>query len=433
MVRHFEVLVAAALLASCGGANEVAAPQPRRVAAAPAGAAIGPDGFATIVDAPPASFTPLQPGAPPPLTPSQVAGDEQFRRAGQFQNAVMAEVQALADRLRGAEAGNFVDLYFENAGEPHVVFRFLRDADATLARYTSDPRFRAATARFSSAQLQAAADFMLETFRDDRIVQGIGIGNKRNRAEVEIAVSEPEFRALVASKGVAIPDAVELRFSASEPVAALNRPLPPEIARLVRIFPRNDRPFGILHAIDSRARIVLEDGCFRISGGDRDRALVLFPLGAYLFVDRDNYLAYGDGEAAGYARVGEQLVFPGSIGEVTAPELVGPIHAACGAGTVVAITAMRSAAADGAQAAVTQNAAALRQLRESYGLSERVARKVLERCRQPNGTCPMAPPPPPPPGGLSCPAGSKPSFGMCRTPEGHIRPIPAWIQTLIDD
>jgi hypothetical protein len=435
MLNRLLIFFAIALVASSGGDHSVAAPPPPAIAVnAPAGATIGPAGYATITDASPAAFSPVSPGAPPSLTSDQLAGHEQFRRAALFQNAVMNEVQALAERLRTAERGNFVDLYFENEGEPHVVFRFLRDAEATLASYSRNPRFRAATALYSNEALQAAADFMLATFREDRVIQSVGIGNKQNRAEVEISVSEPEFRALVARKGVRIPDAVELRFRASEPAAVANRPLPAEIARLVRIFPRSDRPLGALHSIDSHARVVLDDGCFRIAGGDHDGALVLFPLGAGLFVDRQNYLAYGDREAPGYARVGETVVFPGSIGEVTAPELVAPIRAACGAGKVVGITAMQSDAADRAQFAATQNAQALRQFRESYGLSESQARRVVERCKErSSGTCLITPPPPPPPGGASCPAGTSASFGMCRTPEGYIRPIPAWIEEAIRD
>ena len=435
MLNRLLIFFAIALIAACSSGRSVATPPPPGIAAnAPAGATIGPGGYATIRDAPPAAFSPLTPGAPPSLTPEQLAAHEQFRRAALFQNAVMEEVQALADRLRTAERGNFVDLYFENEGEPHVVFRFLRDAEATLARYSRNPRFRAATALYSNEALQAAADFMLATFGDDRVIQSAGLGNKQNRVEVEISVSEPEFRALVARKGVRIPDAVELRFRATEPATVANGALPAEIARLVRIFPRSDRPLGALHSIDSHARVVLDDGCFRIAGGDHDGALVLFPLGASLFVDRENYLAYGDREVPGYARVGETLVFPGSIGEVTAPELVTPIRAACGAAKVVAITAMQSAAADGAQQATTQNAQALRLFRESYGLSESQAHRVLERCKErSSGTCLITLPPPPPPGGLSCPAGTSASFGMCRTPEGYVRPIPAWIEEAMRD
>jgi hypothetical protein len=425
MLKRLGLAAAAAFLASCSGAPGQAAPPP---AAAPAASA----GWATIKDAPPARFEPGEPPAPPPPTDEQIAGHDRFRRAGEFQNEVREEVQALADRLRRSEKGNFVDLYFENDGEPHVVFRFLRNPEATLARHSKNPRFRAARAGFSSAEAQAAADFMWETFADDRVVQAVGLGNKRGMAEVEISVTEAEFRALVARKGVRIPDAVHLLFRATAPASALNGPLAPEIARLVRIFPRSDRPVGIVDSIASRAKVVLDDGCFRVAGGAHDGALVLFPLGAQLFVDREGHLAYGSGEVPGYARVGEELVFPGSIGAVTVPELVRPIHAACGAGKVVAITAMRSAAADRAERKASQNAWALRSFREDYGLPEPVARRALERCieRSGAGMCMLTPPPPPPPGGLACPAGTSATHGLCRTPEGYLRPLPPWIEEL---
>jgi len=272
MFSRLAVFAAAALVASCASEPSAAASRAQS-AVAPARATIGPAGYATIRDAPPAPFTPAEPGPRPELTPGQIAGHDQYRRAGDFQNQVRQEVEALAGRLRTAERGNFVDLYFENEGEPHVVFRFLRDAEATLAKYTRHPRFRAAAARYSNEELQAAMEFMLQTFREDRVVQSVGIGNKRNRAQVDIAVSEPEFRALVARKGVRLPEAVELRFRATEPASAVNRPLPAQIARLVRIFPRYDRPFGPLHSINSHARVVLEDGCFRIAGGQHQGAL----------------------------------------------------------------------------------------------------------------------------------------------------------------
>lgn len=435
MLMRIAILVASAVTISCAGEPKAAGSQTKAASAVvPRGASIGSEGHATITHAPPARFTPAPPGPQQPLPPQQLAGHEQFRRAAEFQNQVMDEVQALADTLRTAERGNFVDLYYENEGEPHVVFRFLRDAPETLAKYTQHPRFRAATARFSNEELRAAMNFMLETFGEDRVIQGGGLGNKRNRAEIEINVTEPEFRALVAKKGVTIPEGVELTFRATRPANAINTPLPPEIARLLRIFPRDDRPIGTLHAINSRAKVVLQDGCFRVSGGDHNGALVLFPLGGRLFVDQDGYLAFGQQEVPGYARVGEELVFPGSIGEVTAPKLVEPIHEACGAGKVVKITGMRSAAADRVQETVTTNANSLRQLQDFYGLPEPAARKALDACanRMGFGTC-MLSPPPPVMRQEDCPPGTRLSGGLCRTPEGHIRPIPKWIQELLQE
>lgn len=401
---------------------------------APRGATIGPDGHATILDAPPAPFAPQPARQPQPPTAGQIEAQRQLARAAEFQSQVRAAVGALENHLRVAERGNFVDLYFENEGEPHVVFRFLRDPEATLRKYVRDPRFRAAKADFTDEQLRAAMDFMLATFREDRVIMGGGTGGKENRAVVKLAVAEPEFRALVARKGVTIPQAVELRFRAGPPASAINRPLPPSIAPLVRIFPRHDRPLGAVPDTSSSVKVVLRDGCFRASGSRVDDALVLFPLGAQLFIDREGYLAFGEREVPGYGRVGEEVEFHGVPEEVNAPELIGPIHAVCGAGKVVRINGMRSFAAGQAQQIVETNARALRDLREMYGLPEADARKLLERCKAHvgGGVCLLSPPPPVM-RHEACPAGTKLSGGLCRTPQGIIRPLPKWLQALLDD
>ena len=430
MLNRLAILLAAVLFAAACGRSDANAAAPASTLLVPRGATIGPGGFVTILDARPAPFTPAAPGEPRPLTAEQLAAHAQFRRAGQFQNEVREEVQALAAKLRVRERGNFVDLYYENEGEPHVVFRFLRDGKQTLARYTKHPRFLAAEVRYSMAELRQALDFMMDNFLEDRVIAGGGIGSKTNRADIEINVPEAEFRALVARKGVKIPDAVNLQFRATQSARDLNKPLPANIAPLVRIFPRSDRPVGMVNAIESRVKVVLRDGCFRAA--DQGNALVVFPMGAQLFIDREGYLAFGQGEGPGYARVGEEVVFPGSIAEVKAPALAGPVQKACGVGKVIAITGMQSAAASRAQDRTTMNANSLRELRGSYGLTEAQARKVFAQCARNfgGGTCALTPPPPVLPG-QACPSGTKLSFGLCRTPEGYIRPLPKWIEDVL--
>lgn len=418
-------------------------------------ATTGADGYATILDAPPAPFTPAEPAVPAPLTTQQVAEQEQFTRVGRFQNSVMEEVQALAERLRQQERGNFVSLYYDNEGDPSVVFQFLDDGSGTLRKYTRHPQFFGKTVRWSEAQLMADMKFVMKAFAADRVIQGAGIGGSGNAVTLDVNVPEPEFRALVARKGIKLPESVVLRFNAAPVVplgmpdsAALNQPLPAEIARRVRIFPRDDRPDGILISMNSRSKVVLRNGCFRLANhGD---ALALFPLGAKLFVDVQRYLAFGDTPRPGYARVGETIEFQGGTGAVTTPALVAPIHAACGPGRVVKVTAMNSAAARDKQAQRDAEINALRTLRDSYGLSAGQAQRALAflaewQARQPRQILPggiaalPVPPtmivnaPPPPPGmNRSCPPGSKPSFGLCRTPDGHLRPLPDWLAEFLE-
>lgn len=430
----------ACVLAACGASAETASVR---------GATIGVDGFATILDVPPAPFTPAPTSEPEPPTAQQIAADRQFRRVADFQNQVMDEVQALTDRLRREEGGNFVSLYYDNEGEPSVVFQFLRDGPETLRRYSAHPRFFGKTVRFSHEELMAAADFMWSTFREDRVLQSTGIG--RNEVEARVAVSREDFLALVERKGVTIPSSVSLVFGAA-PVVPLVAPprqatsdpaLPLKIARLLRIFPRDDRVPETLNSIESQVKVVLRDGCFRAPA--HDDALVLFPFGASLFLDRDGYLAYGRSEAPGYARVGEAVSFMGSVNEVTNAVLTGPIHQACGRGRVIKVEGLQSAAARNAQQASDDRANALRSLQRRYGLSAAQAAGALaflerRQAAQPqqvgsDGTrYPPVPaaymvdaPPLPVMNQSECPAGTTLSSGLCRTPEGYVRPLPEWL------
>ena len=374
-------------------------------------------------------------------------------RVGDYQSSVMDEVQALAERLRREERGNFQTLHYDNEGELGVVFEFLRDGPATLRKYSKNPTFRGENVRWSQEELRAAADFMWETFREDRVIQSTGVGTQV--ATVEVSVSEEEFRALVKRKGVIIPEPVELVFRATPMVPRVNPPrpaaqdqaVPDEVAPYLRIFPQHDRPAGALHAINSRVTVVLKDGCFRAA--DRDDALVLFPFGAKLFVDSANYLAFGSGERPGYARVGEAVEFMGSVNEVTTPELVDPIHAACGPGKVIKVEGMESAAAGDAQRKVTDRANAIRSLGDRYGLDARQAGRALdwldargEANRQTSpegialppitGTMMVEMPPRPVMDPSECPPGSSLNAGLCRTPEGHLRPLPDWLVEFLE-
>jgi hypothetical protein len=310
------------------------------------------------------------------------------------------------------------------------------------------------------AQLHASSAYMWATFGEDRVIQSTGIG--RNEVNVSVSVPEAEFRTLVARKKAKLPDSVRLIFGAApisiEPGMSaalsaadkLNAPLPPSIARKIRIFARHDRPDGALNAINSRAKIILRDGCFRLA--DHGDVLVLFPLGARLFVDNEGYLAFGNEAIPGYARVGEAIVFPGSLGEVTIPALVDPIHAACGPGKVMKVTAMESEAAKNAQQRLIDDFNAVRLLGSLYGLSKDQARRALafldkQQAARPRQTMtdgalmPPAPPasiimmlPPHPPvaNQSDCPTGTKLSFGICRTPEGYTRPLPPWITEFLE-
>ena len=451
--RFINTAVAGLLAAGLAGCASPDAASPPLSDALPFRAEIGENGFATILSAPPASFDPVEPPPPAPRTAEQDAADAEFMRVADYQNSVMDEVQALAERLRREEGGNFQTHYFDNEGELGVVFEFMRDGPATLRKYSKNPTFRGETVRWSQDELTAAADFMWEKFRDDRVLQSTGVATQAVTGEV--SVSEEEFRALVKRKGVTIPEPVKLVFHAAPVVPRVNPPRPPAqdqavpatVAPYLRIFPLHDRPAGALNAVNSRVTVVLKDGCFRAA--DRDDALVLFPFGTKLFVDSEGYLAYGSGEFPGYARVGEAVEFMGSIGEVTIPELVDPIHAACGPGKVIKVEGMQSAAASDAQRTITDRANALRTLQSAYGLDARQAVRALDwldargeanrqttpdgvRLPPITGAMVVDAPPRPVMDPWECPPGSSLRGGLCRTPEGHLRPLPGWLVEFLE-
>ncbi|WP_390551602.1 hypothetical protein [Qipengyuania sp. MTN3-11] len=214
------------------------------------------DGFATILSAPPAAFDPVEPPPFAPRSAEQNAADAEFMRVAEYQNSVSDEVQALAERLRREERGNFQTLHYDNEGELGVVFEFLRQGPATLRKYSGNPTFRGETVRWSQEELMAAADFMWETFREDRVLQARGIGTQE--VTVELSVSESQFRDLVRRKGVTLPEPVKLVFNAARVVPISNPPrtaerddaVPAAVAPHIRIFPRHDRPAGALNAIN---------------------------------------------------------------------------------------------------------------------------------------------------------------------------------------
>ena len=131
------------------------------------------------------------------------------------------------------------------------------------------------------------------------------------------------------------------------------------------------------------------------------------------------------------------------------PELVDPIHAACGPGKVIKVEGMESAAASDSQRKVTDRANAMRALQDRYGLDARQAERALDwldargeanRRTTPDGILEppitgammVEMPPRPVMDPSECPPGSSLSSGLCRTPEGYLRPLPDWLVEFLE-
>ncbi|HEX9933164.1 MAG TPA: hypothetical protein VGB08_10015 [Allosphingosinicella sp.] len=144
------------------------------------------------------------------------------------------------------------------------VFYFKRDRERTLARYTSNPRFRAAPARYTRGELEALIRPWTERFTKLRLTGGWRVDDTLGRAEIMMNVTEDEYREIAARGGWGpLPDAIELEFA-----SPVRHPPVDEAARpFVRIFAQNDRGTGIQLTAAGFGRIVLRDGCLFVQSG----------------------------------------------------------------------------------------------------------------------------------------------------------------------
>ena len=135
---------------------------PQRIV--PTGAKIEASGFATIASVPASPFPDRLP--PPDNRPkdergyyAQLVGISDAEAANRLreQQASRPAFEKLLATLRRREAGNFTDARLIHKPDWAYVFYFKRDPQRTLAKYIKRPHFKAALARYSTAELQAIA------------------------------------------------------------------------------------------------------------------------------------------------------------------------------------------------------------------------------------------------------------------------------------
>ncbi|MCD9032039.1 hypothetical protein LDO32_09930 [Luteimonas sp. Y-2-2-4F] len=312
----------------------------------PVGATIEPSGFATVLHAPP-SAAPV-PG-PPRIEsePERVARERGIpvadaERLMNPDEAAHEAAMALNRRLKAQDAGNYVGVRIVRDPEPRFAFQFRRDAAATLARFTSDPRFVAREGGLTREELQPLFDAWWKRFEPHRILGGGSVMEFDGNVRFDMTIDEAAYRAIAAREGWVPPPQVRLHF----PPPPNPRSVDPALAPLVRVFAREDRSPGVVLNALLGGRLVLRDGCFRIQDhgdGDGDgEPLVLFGRDVELRLDEDGYLIVvdpRDSDAFGgpAARVGERVVWSGPRGVHEADEGAKALRAACGPGPVVAI------------------------------------------------------------------------------------------------
>lgn len=338
------------LLGACAAASVTNAAQeaaePELAAPTPTGARIEPSGFATILSAPPIPY-PDSPPAPPGEQETQRIAREQgisVSHAELMMNpdeAAMTAANALRRRLEREEAGNYVDARIIRDPRPRYQFHFRRNGAETLARYTKDPRFTAATVGVPHAELEPVMREWFARFAPFRLSSAGGTNPFEGTIEIEIAVGRSEYEAIAAREGWQLPPNVTLKFQPEIDPATV---LALDAAPFVRTFPRADRAPAIILTSATHGRVILHDGCFRMNRPDGP--LVLFGRNTRLLRDEQNYLAIESIGAPGRrARIGEEMIWGGYPPAVEDEPGVRALRQHCGAGEIASIGEPESAAA----------------------------------------------------------------------------------------
>jgi hypothetical protein len=332
MRREVRWLVLASIAVSAAARSEAG---PDREGFVPTGAKVEESGFGTVGQAPPSPFPEQLP--PPDNRPSSEAGyyaqlagisNAEARSRLAEQQAARPEFEKLLGRLRTGERGNFTDARMIQRPDWAYVFYFKRDPDRTLARYTRNPHFKAAPARYSREELRDVAAPWIERLGRHRLLGGHATDATFGEVAIDLVVSEEEFRTVARREGWRLPDAIKLRFSE----AVAGAPVAESIRGLVRIFPQSDRALGPTNQALLGGRILMRDGCLYVSGGDRPDRLAYFAREVALGLDEAGFLALRTRSSVPriLGRIGEQFSWGGPIGVSESLPMVAQLRASCG-------------------------------------------------------------------------------------------------------
>ncbi|HEX8420258.1 MAG TPA: hypothetical protein VF638_09625 [Sphingomonas sp.] len=312
---------------------------------APRGATIGPSGYATILSAPPTGPMTAVPSAPPfPLanghpTPLPMTREARAARSRMMNpDRMLAEpARALDRRISRAERGNYVGMRVVRDPGPRFAFQFKRNAAATLARYTRDPRFTWREGGLTRAELQPILDQWWKRFEPFRLVGGGSVYEFAGVVRFDMNIDEAEFREIAARERWTLPARLELRFSPPRNPRSID----PALARYVRVFARADRHPAIINQALLGGRIVLRDGCFRVTGGaEGGEPLVIFGRDVELGLDARGYIVLNyPGSGRAKPRIGERMMWAGPLGYSEADPNVKLLRAKCGLGPIVSVGA----------------------------------------------------------------------------------------------
>jgi hypothetical protein len=216
----------------------------------------------------------------------------------------------LRQQLSQQEPDNYVDAALVHQPDWAYVLYFKRDPEATLRKYSVNPRFRAAQAAYTTAELQALAAPWAKRFSDAGIAGGYGFSATEGRVDMMMSVTEEEYRALAARNGWGkVPVPINPFFPGQLAAPRVD----PRVAPFVRGFASESRATTIQLEAGGSGRVVLDDACLRVATKSRAKGpLVVFHRETGIGRDAQGYLATIDrrtGKATG--RVGEMWSWSG--------------------------------------------------------------------------------------------------------------------------
>lgn len=339
------VLAAVLMTGACASGPATRDLTPTADRRVPYGAIIEPSGYTTILAAPPPPYR----SAPQP--PGQPEWSAEERAARRFERtaarstvpmnpdrATRSTAFSLLDRLRVEARGNFVDVKIERDPEPYYVFYFRRDAAATLARFTNDPRFRARNGGIPRDELEPLYASWERRFRHHRLVQAGDLNPIEGYAQIFLGVSEAEYEPIAVREDWKVPDLIRLKF---EPPLDAAQAVAPSVRPFVRVFARAERVVAFDFASYRSGLVVLCDGCFRL-GDAPDAPLALFEREYMLALDDEGFMevrSVSDPDDRG--RVGELSMAGGHPLLVEGEPGLEALRAQCGAGPIVVISRLK--------------------------------------------------------------------------------------------
>lgn len=329
MRRSAQFLFAGCLL---GAYSASSASSTEQVGSAPVGARAEASGFWTIERVPDSPSTPrVEPPRQTLTIYAQIAGvsNEEAEKRVREQERTRPEFERLMATLRSKERGNYIDAELIHRPDWAYLLYFKRAPAATLARYSKNPRFHARSSPYSEAELQKLIKPWIDRLSAERLFTGFGLNTRQGRADIDMVVSDDEFRAIADRNAwEQPPEYINLKFDG----APVGPDVDPSVAKGVRIFPHSDRNLGLTHEAGFSGRIVLRDGCFFVIGFDRTEKLAYFAREVGLGLDGQGYLSLHRraAERQHLGRIGEMFSWPGPIAIDDSAPMVTELRGRCG-------------------------------------------------------------------------------------------------------